>query len=284
MRVAFIHYNLKKDPTIAELFLANKTAELSEFFLVKERIIDEQGQEVIPSEIVENFDVYALDPKIPYLKKENLYHYFENHGLRNLYGSSQILGFSDHGFLDPISSEIKDSGNIEKTLVDIWTSIPHPVSIKRRDLLSAEIFSVHELRLHALTHILHGEQVECVHQPKGQKITCTLLRNVRGKEVYTTPLFEKIKSVYGLKLTTFNVSDHEKNKIVRGLESFFSNHPAIPVLHVELVKNKKGIYVTHATSIGSLSKDLVPETLRAVGLTTTDVLNCCISHLSFKHL
>lgn len=284
MRIAFIHYNLKSSSIIKGFFAGNDSIKLSEFFLFKNRIIDENSFEILPSEIADHFDVYALDQNIPHLKKENLHHYFESHGLSNLYGAPHTFYPSSHSFLNPVIKELKNSDNIEKSLVDVWTSIPHPVTIRRKEFVPDQVSSIHEFRLYTLPHLLRGECLECIHHPKGQTLICTAMRNTRGKEVYTTPIFEQIKTTHGSKIVTFNASDEEKQSILKNLESFFLHHPTIPTLHVELLKNKQGIYLIHATPINTLSKDLLPETLTAVGISTTDVLQACLSHTSFKHL
>lgn len=284
MRVAFIHHNLKNNETIETAFTSNQEVSFGEFFLLKNKIVDQDGSQVLPSEIAESFDLYALDPKIPHFRKENLQHYFDSHGLHSLFGISHTSTVAGHSFLIPTVAEIKDSNNIEKSLVDMWVSMPHPIVIKKSGTLLREVSSIHDLRLHTLPHVLHGEYVECMHHPKGQKLVCTVMRNTRGKEVYTTPIFEKVMNGQGSKLIAFNASDEEKQRILKNLESFFVNHPTIPTLHIELLKNKQGMYLIHATTINSLSKDTLPETLSAVGIGSLDVLNACISHASFRYL
>jgi len=172
--------------------------------------------------------------------------------------------------------------DIERTLATLWTTIPHPVRLRKKDGMSQDISSIHELRRQTLPHILQGERMECIYQPKGRKLTCTLVRNARGKKVYTTPLFERISHQFQDKLSSASLSHNDKEKIIKRLEELFAHYPSVPVLHVELTQTPKGIYLMHAAPIQDVNKEQIPTPLHAVGMQSHEVLNSCFASLSTK--
>ena len=284
MRVALVHYSsIRSNSLVRELLLRVPGAEVNSFYLNHDRLFTQEGNVITVHDIAIQNDVYVLDPRIAFEIRENLHHYFEMYAVAHIYGKTHAFTVAPHGFSTSKSLEIRDTeNNIEQALVSLWTTIPHPVRIKRKGEISQEISSIHELRRHTLPHMVKGEKMECIYQPKGRKLTCTLLRNTRGKKVYTTPLFEKITHTFGDKLFSSSLSHNEKEKIIKKLEELFAHYPSMPTLHVELTHTPKGIYLMHAAPLHDISPDVIPATLQAVGMHPYEVLISCLTSLPAK--
>lgn len=284
MRIALINHSYNRiNPEIGDLFSRVPGVLLTQFYLEHNKLFTLDGQHTTVHDIAINNDLYVLDPDIPYQVKENLHHYFDVFSVLPVYGETHELKNMPHDFLLPKSAELQSThSDIERALVTLWTTITHPIRVKKSGEVSRAISSVHELRKIALPHVLKGEHLECVYQPKGRKLVCTLLRNARGKKVYTTPLFEKIEHSSGSKLTSSSLSHGEKEKIIKRLEELFSHYPTTPTLHVELTHTPKGIYLMHATPLQNVNSKAIPDTLHAVGMKPYEVLSSCLASLPAK--
>ena len=283
MRVAIIYYRHCTNFEIRDLLLRVPNTQVATFLLLDNKLTTLDGSHVTPHEIVFVSDAYILDPKIPHKIKENLHHYLDIFAVTYLYGKMDEQKSVPHTFLRSKTLEIKAThDDIEQSLATLWTTIAHPVRIKKGERISRDISSIHELRRQTLPHLLQGEHMECIYQPKGRKLICTLVRNARGKKVYATPLFEKISHTFSDKLSSASLSHNDKEKIIKRLEDLFAHYPTIPTLHVELTHTPKGIYLMHAAPIQSLRNECLPETLHAVGMQSSEVLASCFASLSTK--
>lgn len=283
MRIALIYYSHNKKFQIEEVLFSVPNATVTSFYLKHNFLHDQNGKRISIHEVAVQSDVYVLDTSIPFDIRENLHIYFETHTVKHLYGKTSNLEIVPHEFLDSKVLQIQGKhSDLERELVTLWATISHPIRVKRKGKISYEISSVHELRRIALPHLVLGENIECVYQPKGRKLTCTLVRNARGKGVYSTPLFEKVQYQSGTKLFSSSLSFTEKEKIIKKIEKLFSHYPFLPTLHVELTLTSKGIYLMHAAPLHEITKHIIPETLIAVGMRPSEVLISCLTHLPTK--
>lgn len=283
MRVALIYYRHCANFEIRDLLLSVPNTQVAIFLLLDNKLSTLDGGYITPHDIALVSDTYILDPQTPHYIKENLHHYFDTFAVAHLYGKINEQKSMPHAFLTSKILEIKEThDDVERSLATLWTTMAHPIRIKRKGHISQNISSVHELRRQALPYLLQGEHMECIYQPKGRKLTCTLVRNARGKKVYATPLFEKITHTFGDKLSSTSLSHSDKEKIIKKLEELFAHCPTIPTLHVELTHTQKGIYLMHAAPIQSLNSEHIPETLHAVGMQPYEVLTSCFASLPTK--
>lgn len=283
MRVALIYYRHYGNFEMRDLLLRLPNTEVTSYVLQDSTLFTQEGKHITVHDIALTHDIYALDPYIPHTIKENLHHYFETYALTHLYGKTHEQKSVPHTFLLSKSLDIKATHtDIEQSLATLWTTIAHPVRVKRKEHISPDISSIHELRRQTLPYLLQGEHMECVYQPKGRKLMCTLVRNARGKKIYTTPLFEKITHTFGDKLSSASLSRNDKEKIIKKLEELFEHYPPMPTLHVELTQTPKGMYLMHAAPMRSLNGEHIPETLRAIGMQPYEVLTSCLSSLPTK--
>lgn len=283
MRIALIYQSHNKKFQIEEVLFSVPNTTVTSFYLKHNFLHDQSGKRISLHEVATQSDVYVLDTSIPFDIRENLHAYFETYTVQHLYGKTSNFEVVPHEFLDPKVLQVHGKHpDLERELVTLWTTISHPIRVKRKGKISYEISSVHELRRVALPHLALGENIECVYQPKGRKLTCTLIRNARGKAVYGTPLFEKIQSQSGTKLFSSSLSFVEKEKIIKKIEKLFSHYPFLPTLHVELTLTQKGIYLMHAAPLHEITKYAIPETLTAVGVQPSEVLMSCLMPLPAK--
>jgi hypothetical protein len=284
MRIAFVHsYNSQPIPQTKELFLSVPNIEFSEYFFDGKKLLNAQGTHVTLQDIAIENDAYLLDSHIPAQIQENIHHYFDMHGGVHVFGKTYEKKDAPHDFLLAKSMNVQAGhADLERALVTLWTGIPHPIRVRKEQKISEEISSIHELRRHALPALSQGENIECVYQPKGRKLTCTLVRNARGKKVYTTPLFEKITHPSGSKLSSSSLSHEVKENIIAKLETLFSHYPTFPTLHVELTHTPKGLYLMHAAPLQDFTKEIIPDTLHAIGMVPRELLAACLASLSTK--
>ena len=284
MRIAFVHsYNSQTLSQIKELFLGVPNITLSEYYFDGKMLLDTQGKHITIHDIARENNAYLLDSHIPIQIQENLHHYFDTQGVDHIFGKMDEKNNAPHDFLLAKSIGVQAiHDDFERSLATLWTTIPHPVRIRKGEKISEEISSIHELRRHALPPLSQGENIECVYQPKGRKLTCTLVRNARGKKVYTTPLFEKITHPSGVKLSSSSLSQQAKESIIVKLETLFSHYPTFPTLHVELTHTPRGLYLMHAVPIRNFTHEVIPDTLHAIGMQPREILTACLVSLSIK--
>lgn len=283
MRIALIYYSYNKKSQIEEVIFSIPNTIITSYHLKHNLLYTNECKKISLHEVAIQNDVYVLDTTIPFDIRENLHIYFETYAVRHLYGKMSNLEITPHGFFNSKALEVNGKHpDLERELVNLWTTISHPIRVKRKGKISHEVSSVHELRRIALPHLVSGENIECVYQPKGRKLACTLVRNARGKSVYSTPLFEKVRHHTGSKLFSSSLSFAEKEKIIKNIENLFSCYPSIPTLHVELTLTPKGIYLMHVAPLNEIGKNIIPETLTAVGMQPSEVLKSCLMHLSTK--
>lgn len=283
MRIALIYYSHIKKIQTEETFLSLPDVTVTSYYLKHNILYTDKGENISLHEIAIQSDVYVLDADIPFDVRENLHVYFENYTVHHLYGKTGDVEIVPHEFLDSKAIEVhRNHSDLERELINLWTTISHPIRVKRKGKISHEVSSVHELRRIALPHLISGENIACIYQPKGRKLTCTLIRNARGKSVYSTPLFEKIKYQSKDKLFSAALSFNEKEKIIKKIEDLFSHYPSLPTLHVELTLTAKGVYLMHAAPLHEVTKETIPETLTAIGMQPSEVLRSCLIHLPAK--
>lgn len=283
MRIALIYRSQNKKFQIEEILFCVPSTSITSYYLKNNFLYNQSGKRVSLHDVATQSDIYVLDTSIPFDIRENLHVYFETYTVRHLYGKTNHVELISHDFLDPKTLKIDGKHpDLEQGIATTWTTIPHPIRVKRKGKISYEISSVHELRRIALPHLTLGENIECVYQPKGRKLTCTLIRNARGKSVYATPLFEKVQHKSGTKLFSSSLTITEKEKIIKKIENLFSHYPYIPTLHVELTLTPKGIYLMHAAPLHEITKNTIPGTLTAVGMRPSEILKSCLIHLSTK--
>lgn len=283
MRIALICWQNSSFLKIKDLLSYLPDVQIGSYEFVNNVLFSENGKQVSFHDVVMESDVYILDPKIPHFIKENLHHYFEGFSVSHIYGKSEKKENVPHDFLVSKKVQIGDIKNdIEQTLANLWTTIAHPVRVRRKESVSSDISSIHELRSQTLPHILQGEHMECVYQPKGRRLICTLVRNARGKKVYTTPLFEKISHAFSDKIFSASLSHIDKERIIKKLENLFAHYPDFPTLHIELMHTPRGIYLMHAAPIVHIDRKSIPETLHAVGMQPQEILSACLTSLSTK--
>lgn len=281
MRIALIYYSHNKKLQTEEILFSVPHAVVISYHLKNNILYTDQGKRISLHEVAVHSDVYVLDSTIPFDIRENLHTYFETYTVYHLYGKASDVEIAPHDFLNAKTLEVHGKHpDFERELVNLWTTISHPIRVKRKGKISQEISSVHELRRVALPHLVLGENIKCIYQPKGRKLTCTLVRNARGKTVYSTPLFEKIAHKTGNTLFSSSLSRDEKEKIIKKVENIFSHFPFLPTLHVELTLTPKGIYLMHAAPLHEITKYSIPETLTAVGMHPSEVLKSCLVSLS----
>lgn len=283
MRIALIYYSRNKKSQIEEALFSVPNTTVTSYHLKQNLIYTNKGGTISLHEIAIQSDVYVLDEDIPFDIRENLHAYFEMYTVRHLYGKTGGIEITPHEFLDSKTLEMHGKHpDLERGIVTLWTTISHPIRVKRKGKISHEISSVHELRRVVLPHLVSGENIECVYQPKGRKLTCTLVRHARGKAVYSTPLFEKVQHQFEEELFSSPLSIAEKEKIIKKIETIFSFYPTLPTLHVELTHTPKGVYLMHAAPLHEITKRVMPKTLLAVGMQPSEVLQSCLVHVSAK--
>lgn len=283
MRIALICYSQNKKFQMEEILFCVPDTTTTSYYLKHNSLYSQSGKRVSLHDVAIQSDIYVLDTSIPFDIRENLHLYFETYTVHHLYGKTSRIEVVSHEFLDPKTLKIDAKHpDLEQGLATTWMTIPHPIRVKRKGKISYEISSVHELRRIALPHLALGENIECVYQPKGRKLTCTLIRNARGKSVYTTPLFEKVQYKSGTKLFSSSLSFAEKEKIIKKIENLFFHYPHVPTLHVELTLTPKGIYLMHAAPLHEITKNTIPGTLTAVGMQPSEILKSCLMHLPTK--
>ncbi len=283
MRIALIYYSQNKKTQIEEVFFSVPDTTVVLYHLKHNILYTEKGKIISLHEVATQSDVYVLDTSIPFDIRENLHIYFETYTVHHLYGKMSSLEVIPHEFLEPKTLKVDGKHHdLERELATLWTTMPHPIRVKRKGKISYEVSSVHELRRIVLPHLALGENIECVYQPKGRKLTCTLVRNARGKSIYITPLFEKVQHQSGAKLFSSTLSLVEKEKIIKKIEKLFSNHPLLPTLHIELIITPKGIYLMHMAPLHEITKYTISETLAAVGMQPSELLKSCLMHLPTK--
>lgn len=281
MRVAIIKHSKKNNISkIKDIFSRVSNVEILEFFIDEGKIFTQEGERTTLQNIVETCDTYIFSTTFPHFLRENIMHYFDVHNVPHLYGKmNDRVVVSDEFLLTKSVQVDQNYQDIEHIVAKIWSTMLHPIRLKNKHLISKEIHSVSDLRIHALPRMIQGEMFECVYQPKGRNLVCTLLRNVRGKKVYTTPLFEKITQGSQEKIFSSSLSFMNKQKIIAKLEELFSHYPTIPTLHVELVHTQKGLYIVHATPLNVQTTEMLPHTLHAVGVGGHDIVASCVSIL-----
>ncbi len=284
MRIAFVHSgNDQSLSQIQELFLSVSGIQLSEYYFTGKILLSTQGKHTTLHDIAKENDAYLIDSLIPIQIRTNIHHYFDGQGVRHIFGRTYESKNPSHDFLLAKSMNVEAGhSDLERALVTLWTSIPHPIRVRKEEKISEEISSIHELRKHALPSLFQGENIECVYQPKGRKLTCTLVRNARGKKVYATPLFEKISHPSGVRLSSSSLSHQIKENIIAKLENLFGHYSTFPTLHVELTHTPKGLYLMHAVPVRDFTKEIIPDTLRAIGMQPTELLSACLASLSTK--
>lgn len=284
MRIAYVCIiSNQTNVQIKELFLRVPDVEFFEYYLDNGMLFTHEGKYIPAYDVTTISDVYILDSSIPTQVQENLHYYFDMHGMVHLFGKTYIKNNSVHGLLLAKSDNVCDTNDdIERKIVSLWTSMPHPICVKKEETISEEISSIHELRRHIIPYVFQGKYVECIYQPKGRKLACTFLRNARGKKIYVTPLFEKITYHGSDKLFSASLLHEDKEKIIKKLENLFSHYPSFPVLHIELTHTPHGLYLMHATPLYNLTNEVIPGTLRAIGMQPFEILTSCISSLPTK--
>lgn len=284
MRIAFV-YSLNNQflSQIKELFLCVPNMQLLEYYFDGKKLLNAQGIHVTLHDIARGSDAYLLDSRIPTQIQENIHQYLNMQGVQHIFGKAYEKKDAPHDFLLAKSMSVHASHeDLERALATLWTNISHPIRVRREEKISEEISSIHELRRHALPPLSQGENIECVYQPKGRKLTCTMVRNARGKKVYTTPLFEKITHPSGVKLSSSSLSQQVKESIIAKLETLFSHYPTFPTLHVELTHTLKGLYLMHAVPVRDFTHEVIPDTLHAIGMLPRELLTACLTSLSTK--
>lgn len=283
MRIALIYSRDSYLSAIKDMLFRLPEVECTPFLLIDGVLFTQDGEQLSLHDIALWTSAYILDPNIPHQIKENIHHYFDAFAVPHLYGQTHLRHNAAHDFLVSKVLEIQDGGDdIERALVDVWTTLAHPVRVRRKENTSSNISSIHELRRQTLPHMMQGERIECVYQPKGRRLACTLVRHARGKKVYTSPLFEKITHDSGDKLSSAALSIAEKENIIRRLEKFFEHYPTFPTLHVELMYTPKGIYLMDAMPIQNIDRAHIPDTLHAIGMQPHEIITSCLTLLSTK--
>lgn len=284
MRIAFVHSrNDQSLSQIEELFLSIPSMQLSEYYFTGKMLLNTQGEHTTLHDIAKENDAYLIDSLIPIQIRTNIHHYFDGQGVSHIFGKTYEAKNPPHDFLLAKSMNVEAGhSDLERALATLWTSIPHPIRVRREEKISEEVSSIHELRKHTLPSLFQGEDIECVYQPKGRKLTCTLVRNARGKKVYTTPLFEKINHTSRVKLSSSSLSAQVKEDIIAKLETLFSHYPTFPTLHVELTHTPKGLYLMHAVPVRDFTHEVIPDTLHAIGMQPRELLTACLASLSAK--
>ncbi len=277
MRIALLSHTREQSKAISAIwntFASISHVALSRYFVEDKIVQNEQGARLSLQDIIEASDTFLFHPDFPYHIRHNLEAYFSVHGYKHLFGtmSQYVLPYD---FLEIQKKEVINSDeDIEHTIARLWGSLLHPVAIQKKNKPYEVARTIHDFRRHALPPLVQGEKLECFFEPKGRKLVCGFGRNIRGKAIYRTPLFE-IYDAKNVRLSS--LSFPEKESILQKLEPFFAVHGSLWGLTIELIHTSKGMHISSLVPIDTTHIHNVPIPFNSVGISGQDILTSCMA-------
>lgn len=286
---------------------------LSDKYIPTDVVIDKKGLwfvdgvKTTPQKVCESTDVifnamhgeYGEDGKVQQILDSFGAKYTGSKALASALGMNKVLAkeiFVQNSLKTPIFKTVKRGDNIESESRKIFNSFPMPAIVKPRGSGSSMGVSVvkklDEISP-AIKEALNFSEVVIIEEfIAGKEGTCGVVEDIRGQEIY--PLFP-VEILKPTELVFFdfnakycggtkevcpgNFSEKDKKEISRmAVEA----HKALGLRHYSrsdfIINPKRGVYILEVNTLPGLTKEsLLPQSLRAVGITLPEFLDHVIT-------
>lgn len=276
-------------------------------FISKDKIWYVDGISTPPEKIFKSVDVvfnamhgeYGEDGKVQQLMDHFGVKYTGSKALASALGMHKILSkeiFVKSGIKTPIYKVIRKGDNLNNIDQTIFKTFPIPAIIKpggSGSSVGVSLVKVLNDIKPAIENALKYSDVVIVEEfIKGKEVTCGVVENFRGEQIY--PLFPiEIKKIEGFEFFSYdakysgvtsevcpgNFSEKEKNNIQ---EMAVNAHRVLGLRHYSrsdfIVNEKRGAYILEVNTLPGLSKEsLLPKSLEAIGCSLSYFLDHVIN-------
>lgn len=274
MGIALLRFSTKNTKPLADIQrLCHDVLhlELIEYVFVDAICIERStAKKVSLQDVMSKTRVYMFEPGFPVSLRKEIEEYFVIHGHKNLFGRVADVCHTSHFLRAPLCTLVHDGvTDLEQVLAQMWTKLLHPVIVKTENGTPAQARSIHDIRHLVLPRLLSGEVVECASEPKGQKMTCVVARNIRGKNIYSSPLFDKRSDG---RIFASSLPHDQKRDILEKAEHMLLSQSHSFGLVLDFVYTSKGTFLLTATPLDTHHVHNVPSPFSSVGVSAVDIL------------
>ncbi len=230
---------------------------------------------VLPHQIRDHADTYVFDVFVPHALQQELHVYFSVLGAKHLYTehiNDAAVVHSVYKIPHGSKNIIQKNVSIEESIAHVWKAHPMPVTVFHNGT-TYTARSLRELERILLTAHLISGTVDVVTKPRGREYEMSFIRNMRDKDIYFSPLIQKVSDSF------VRAPDSDAKKLIENsMVHIASALPHVPHMMCRFVDSGTSFYVTEIHK-KPYTKHFEPvPSLMYVGVTASDITRAILHH------